>query len=358
MEHTGNDTRENRGPLKLAGFSLKAVSSNLRSLPLPKSAGVSNGVGNEGSIILVRVASKGAYASIEDRSGRDIKLAAGDHFVGVLGHRCSSYSVVGGIPEGGLKLHKGDRLALLSKAGLIGKAECVSKFLGGKATEVVVEGLITADGKPISISNRLKTPAGGQIAPLLLVIGTAAEVGKTTFAEKITYWLSKRGYRVAAAKIAGTGRMRDIKRVAGSGAIAHADFVDAGLASTYGRSDYAAMSKGIFRYLSGFSPDIIIAEGGGDLIWGGLPEVLRDSEVQSRTAAIAVVPKDAAGAIGAKQLLANWGLSAPSYIISPIGANPLGFKKRIMAFLKERPFNMRDRGEFEEIAEIIRGKLG
>ena len=81
---------------------------------------------------------------------------------------------------------------------------------------------------------------GAPFSPLVLVVGSEMEVGKTTCAASAAVALRAAGLRITYAKLTGTGRMRDLMRVnygRNEGffdAMRLAwDFVDAGLATTF-----------------------------------------------------------------------------------------------------------------------------
>lgn len=140
-------------------------------------------------------------------------------------------------------------------------------------------GLVSYDGKPLDLIEL----SGGhhetldQSAPIIMVCGTSAEVGKTTTSVGLIKAFHEKGVQAAATKFAGTGRMRDILSLRDAGAVPWIDFPEVGLATTY--TSPARFIKGIytlFNYVNQGKPHVIVAEAGGDPIEANIPTFLTD----------------------------------------------------------------------------------
>ncbi|MFI5528236.1 hypothetical protein ACIA8O_06700 [Kitasatospora sp. NPDC051853] len=271
------------------------------------------GTGTAGQLVLARVLTVGAYPRVENLEGRDVVIRPGDEFVGVLGERYSSTSIYGGLPEGGLPAGAGRQADLLAVGGLIGLAASSPGNLG-TPTRLELLGLVSGPGgDPVRLVPKLGE--GRTVAPVLLVGGTAAEVGKTTFGSALVHHLSSRhGLRVGVTKLAGTGRRRDLLTLADAGAHCAADFVDAGLASTYGHP--AATVTGVARHLlerlTAEGAEVIVAELGGDLWAGGIPALLADPVLAGAARGLVLVPSDSMASLGVETWVRQQGLTLPT----------------------------------------------
>lgn len=98
------------------------------------------------------------------------------------------------------------------------------------------------DGNPLNLRSFRLPPSGIlQPEPLILVVaGTAMNAGKTTACANLVKGFARRGLRVAAAKITGTGAGADYRALVDAGADPVFDFLDAGHVSTY-RIDRSAL---------------------------------------------------------------------------------------------------------------------
>src|SRR5450755_3540285 len=93
-------------------------------------------------------------------------------------------------------------------------------------------------------------------APVVLIIGTSMECGKTIAAKSVVRRLKAHGLRVAGAKLSGAGHLRDILSMRDAGADAIFDFVDVGLSSTMvSAATYEAALLQLLSQLGGAHPD-------------------------------------------------------------------------------------------------------
>ncbi|MFI6146629.1 hypothetical protein [Streptomyces sp. NPDC051109] len=280
---------------------------------LPAHLTAAEGIGRPGDLVIARVVKVGAYRQVENTHGRDVRIRAGDEIVGVLGDRHSTTSIYGGLPEGGLAVTAGTPADLLAVGGVIGIAASSPASLG-TATALELVGLATdAEGRVVRLEPQTASSVAG--TPIVFIGGTAAEVGKTTFASALVNHLATRhGLRVGVTKLAGTGRLRDLLTLADAGAHCAADFVDAGLATTYGHA--ADTVVGSARHLVGRlteqGAEIIVAELGGDLWGAGIPDVLRDADLVAAARALVLVPSDTMASLGADTWLSLNGITIPA----------------------------------------------
>ncbi|WP_255954624.1 hypothetical protein [Streptomyces odontomachi] len=271
-----------------------------------------DGTGHAGDLVIARVVRVGAYPRVENTHGRDVRIRVGDEVVGVLGDRHSTTSIYGGLPEGGLPVEAGKAADLLAVGGIVGIAASSPESLG-TATALELVGLAAGEDGQVVRLQRQAAPAVAA-TPVVLVGGTAAEVGKTTFASALVHHLAGRHHlRVGVTKLAGTGRLRDLLTLADAGAHCAADFVDAGLGTTYGHSTDAVVgaARHLMNRLTDDGAEIIVAELGGDLWGAGIPDILRDPGLVAAARALVLVPSDTMASLGAATWLEQTGISIP-----------------------------------------------
>lgn len=333
--------------------NVKVICSNLRS-PSDAERIISQGtiiagVGRKGDLVLCKSqSSQGAIKIVESQSMENVTIQEGDRFIGVLTTRDSSRSVVGIIPQEGLKIPC--ESSLIGEGGNVG-VEISSHPVLGKSMPVFVEGLVSLDGqKPANIRDLQKLQSGEFSKPVIVVVGTSAECGKTTAARKMISLLSK-GLKIGAAKLTGTGRLRDIKALENAGAVKALDFVDAGLPSTF-TSDAKVVesAQGILHSLSKES-DLVIAEMGGDVIWCGNPAILDHQPIRKNIAGVILSASDSLGALGAINFLRQRGFS--DFAIVGPACNSPARAKRVELYTGVETFDLNSGEESQRLASKI-----
>ncbi len=306
--------------VRVADIKIDVFPSNLRSqeaVARVKAASLVEGKANEGDLVVAEMLSeKGAITAIErsDVSLHDLKK--GERFIGTVCHRDSGVSLVGHVPEGGLAIPgEADILANAGGVGICTSYPSYSRNAAAKvqpipAARVRLLGILNENGKNMNLLQLNSKAKADLISPVVMVVGTSSECGKTTVTRRIIEHLSK-FHRVGAAKISGTGRLRDIAHLKDGGAIRAVDFVDMGLPSTYGDSNRAGnVAVDVIRAAS-LDTDVVVAEAGGDIIWAGIPEALIKPEFRQNVALVVLSANDALGAFGAMHFLKEWGYTTP-----------------------------------------------
>ena len=286
------------------------VSSAACRLPLgQRTDGLGPGRVQAGEALLVRVLNPNhAYDCLELASGDTVGLRSGDQFVAVAGSRQALRGFVGSPPE---SVRQGDRLAILSLGGIVGR------FTGGLLdlgvpTPVEVVDRLGQDGQPLcmtgsAIPRRAKL---GSICPVVAVVGTSMSAGKTRAATELVARACDAGFRVAGVKLTGVACLRDVLRMRERGAFEAVSFLDAGLASTVDEPELTSFASGLLHYLNELSPDLIIAElGDGILGPYGVDRLLQEPSLNRAIRVVVLAASDHVGAWGGVELLRRWGLS-------------------------------------------------
>jgi len=195
----------------------------------------------------------------ETKTGRIAELLPGDLVVGALGERAATLEGVGSWTAIGAD---GEMVALTG-AGLLGKATSTS-LLMPPFMRLRYRGHALRDGRALNMADFVApVPVPGPPVPIVLVIGTSMSAGKTSSGRVIIRELRGLGLKVAAAKITGAARYRDIQSFRDAGAGAVFDFVDEGLPSTIcpGEVFATALDRMLAR-LWAWGGDVAVIESG------------------------------------------------------------------------------------------------
>jgi hypothetical protein len=284
---------------------LNKIASATSTLPLDRACAIGTTIPSEGGTVLIVEAleDKTVYGELELVGGRMARIIKGDLIAAVLGERQALKGYVGVIPP---HIAPGDVLHMLNMGGVVGRCVSANPDLG-KPLRVRVVGVALLDGAPANIrqgaiawKDTLPTSA-----PLIVISGTCMNSGKTTTACEILRQLSAKGYRMAAAKVAGVATQRDLYNMLDHGAVTGLTFSDAGLASTVQNLDAVVpAAKGILAALNDHHPDAIMVEL-GDGIMGhyGVDLLLKDAELMGHMKAHVLCANDLVGAWGGLQFL-------------------------------------------------------
>lgn len=321
-----------------AAVQATTVRADLRGLDCDITAGV----GGEGDVVVARVIDPGGITGLIDWKENKHPVAAGTVFLGVLANRDSTTHASGVVPATGVPIDHGTRLDWLGgQSGLLGRmtwSPAVGNQLSSQASgSVEAIGLATVAGRPLNIS-QLTRPATPRTAcaPLLVVCGSAAEVGKTTTTCGIIRLLAhEMSMRVVAIKPTGSGGIADSIAHRRAGAALTYDLVDSGLPSSYtSAARYAAHIGRCLDYADERPSDLVICELGGDVIWGNNDTFLQLPALVGRIAGILCIAGDATGALGVDAFFTSIGIDTGLVTYAPAyPRNPYTFAERLRVLL-------------------------
>ncbi len=262
-------------------------------------------VAREGYVIAARVLNdKAVYNQLENPHGRMTRVKKGDLIAGVLGHRRALHGYAGDVPE---SLRVGDRLQILNLGGVVGRCTSHNPDVG-RPFDVEVLGAVLhfphlgkRVGEPahIGLQAIAAEDPGAAFPPIVAVVGTCMNSGKTAAACEVIHGLGNHSIRVAGAKVTGVSLLRDTLNMSDYGAIEALSFSDAGIVSTREESAPGGARK-VLSHLSRLEPDVIVVEF-GDGVFGdyGVQAVLADAKIQGAIRAVLLCANDPAGAWGA-----------------------------------------------------------
>jgi hypothetical protein len=213
-----------------------------------------------GHYVLAEVTERGAVPfSIESSSGRAVEVAPGDAIVGALGRRTATLEAVGDWRAVGEDLE----METLTAGGLLGRCTSASIPPPRMAT-VRYRAHAVRDGTPLAMTDFVPAvPERKLEAAVVLIVGTSMEAGKTIAAKAVVRALKHMGLTVAAAKLTGVARYRDILAVSDAGADRVADFVDVGLPSTAVPAEqFEPRLRSLLSLISEGEPDAAVLEAG------------------------------------------------------------------------------------------------
>ena len=287
-------------------------------------------VSQEGYVVAVEVLNdKAVYNLLENAHGRMMRLKPGDRIAGVLGRRRASLGYSGDIPE---TLKVGDRIHVLNAGGVLGLCRSYAPSVGAPF-EVRVLGAVLhfpylgeRVGEPAHIGlGAIKAAAEVDgSAPILAVVGTCMNSGKTVAACELIHGLTRRGLTVAGAKVTGVALQRDLLGMVDHGASEALSFNDAGLPSTTPESAPPAARR-IIAQLNLAHPDAIVVEFGDGLLGEyGVQGILSDPQVADQIRFVVLAANDPVGAFGGVALLRErYGLET-GMVIGPVTDNAVG----------------------------------
>jgi len=196
---------------------------------------------------------------IERRDGRRADVLPGDRLIGALGRRAATLQAVGDWKDA---LDDGV-LDLLSMAGVIGRCTSRSQF-GDPVPPLTYLGHVRRDDTPVTMREFAVEAESTNLAiPVVLIIGTSMDAGKTLTGTRLVRLLRANGARIVAAKLTGVGRYRDVQALGDAGADWIFDFVDAGLPSTaVPRNDFCAAVGGLLGTMGSVGADVAVVEAG------------------------------------------------------------------------------------------------
>ncbi|HEX8168721.1 MAG TPA: hypothetical protein VF601_23415 [Beijerinckiaceae bacterium] len=270
--------------------------------------------GREGDVCAFRLAHDGAPFVVEAVSCRSMIVAPGDVFLATPGWRESTRWVVGEIPDGGLV--PGRPYWVLAPSGVVGDLVSSSPLDKNHLAQVAFLGVVTgADGGILNIGQfalAAEEAAPDRGAPVFAILGTSAEVGKTTAGTTILRSLRQKGRRaVVVLKATGTSSLGELAAYRDFGALEAYDCVDFGLPTTYpsGRTDIAATFDRALDWCLSREADAVIVECGGDILGANVPVFLERLKRRRPAPTVVLAAADALGALGATRMLADAGLA-------------------------------------------------
>jgi hypothetical protein len=315
----------------------------------------------EGDVIAVRVLnSKTTYNTLELPSGRMSTVRKGDIVAGALGHRQALLGYAGRLPE---SLRVGDTLNLLNIGGVLGVCTSASPAVG-EPFECEVLGQVLSFPQ---VGSRKSVPANIAAdcdslddrvdalgAPVIAVVGTCMNSGKTEACLALVHEFARRGMKVAAAKATGVSLRRDVLAMEDAGAASIGIFTDLGVVTT-SRANAAGLARTLLNRLAKGHPDVILVELGDGILGDyGVDAILADKGLSKSFAATVLAANDPVAAWGGVELLVGRFGIFPTVITGPATDNEAG---RVAVTRETKVAAINARSSREELAAQLKSKL-
>ncbi len=219
-----------------------------------------------GDVVLAEVVELGHHRRLESPLSRRAQMFVGDEIVVAYGDRYAPDQYEAEVPDSLEEAH------LVAAGGVVGLMTAIREGLDDP-TIVRPLGLLCDGHGAMSLSRvapKVPLPPLDQVAPhttpprppVVALVGTSMNSGKTTALASLSLGLTRSGMRVAAGKATGTGAGGDPGMFRDGGAQPVLDFTDFGYASTY-RLDHAsvvAVFTSLVDELASSGPDVILVE--------------------------------------------------------------------------------------------------
>lgn len=258
-----------------------------------------------GDVVMARVDNLFQHNRLFLPTGWRSYLFPGDEILVCYGHRYAPNQFEAAVPEGLEPCH------LIAAGGLAGKVlSSHTRMLA--PSEITPLGIVSDDrGRPINIRDWAlprREEVKGELPPVLAVVGTSMDSGKTMAASHACKGLTSAGLKVGAAKVTGTSSGGDYMQLVDAGASPFYDFVDAGYPSTY-LLDLAEVERiftTLIDHLREQSVDAIVLEIADGLFQRETAALLCSDVFREAVSSVIFTSSDAMGAqAGAKWLRAR-----------------------------------------------------
>jgi hypothetical protein len=290
-------------------------------------------------LVIAKVVLNGATVT-EDRDGNERELSLGEWMIAPLIGRESTLGHSSVLPGDGIAV--GAVIDYISTGGGLG-ISVDNPPDKGNPTKVKVMGILRYEDGCVakSLDFALDTRTSEKLCPVIAVVGSRSDAGKTTACLDVIKNLYNNGRKIGVAKLSGTAQRKEILELA-----IHAnqwlDTADAGLPTTYPPSqendDRTAFTvkqailaaERNLRELS-VDNDIIVVEFGGDLLSASVPELLADPS-RLNIVALVMAAESATAAIGMETKLSRISeryKAVPKYVVGP-SANLRANRNRVM----------------------------
>lgn len=272
-----------------------------------------------GDLILAQVESIGQHNRVQLISGRPSIIYPGDMIVLACGARYAPDQF-----EGFAEIDPAGA-DLLAGGGCIGRMVSRNERIKPATRLLPLGRLLDAAGTPVNL-DRFALPATDRSRdiPVIFVLGTAMNSGKTTATAQLALGLRRAGHKVAALKGTGTGSFGDFNEYTDTGVHWVADFTDAGMVTTY-REPLERVIAGLDLLLGHAAErgcDIVVMEIADGLFQLETGALVADPWFKERLSGLVFACGDAVAAAGGVAELARFGLR-PDVLTGIVSCSPM-----------------------------------
>lgn len=278
---------------------------------------------NPGDLVLCEVQRIGSHKRVQLNVGRYSTLYPGDTVVLACGARYApdQYEGIAVIDESSSDM--------LAGGGVIGTMRKSNHRMSGP-TKVKPLGVISrSNGAPVNIADYAMA---NMVLPINLTIvvavGSSMNGGKTTAVASFAHGLSKAGHKVAAIKVTGTGSFGDYNTYLDTASHFVADFVDAGMVSTYQLPVTQIISgmNSLLGHASAAGCDVAVIEFADGIFQDETAALLKSPEVRQILDGVIFAAPCAASVVGGCEALRSMGIE-PSIVTGKVSASPMAVEE-------------------------------
>jgi len=271
-----------------------------------------------GDVVLGRVQSIGSHRRLQLASGRHSEFYTGDLVVVACGARYAPDQFEG-IAE--LSAKGAD---LLAGGGVLGQMRMQKSKMASPTRIAPIGLLIGADGCPINVAHFAMPARPRPSIPVIAAVGASMNSGKTTAVASLVHGLVRAGRRVAAIKATGTGAFGDYNAYLDAGAHHVADFLDAGMVSTYLEpiSRIVNATDTLLASASSADCDVAVLELADGILQKETAALLADPAYRARFSGFLLAVPDALAAAGGVAALRQIGIE-PMVLTGLITQSPM-----------------------------------
>lgn len=283
-----------------------------------------DGVPRAGDLVLARVTRLGQHKRLELPDGRRARLFIDDEVVVAYGNRYAPDQFEAIVPDNLGSCH------LVAAGGIA--AQMVFKHDAVKnPTKLSPIGLVTdGQGRVVNLRDFSLAPVQtiANRPPVIAVVGSSMNAGKTTTAANLIRGLTQAGLSVSAGKVTGTGAGGDIWFFKDAGARRAMDFLDTGLPSTYLLSAEQVQHSFItlLGHLCSAETDVVVLEIADGLFQAETAELVTSSTFKQYVDGVLYAASDSLGGAHGVSRLQDWGVTVFA-VSGVLTRSPLGMRE-------------------------------
>ena len=265
---------------------------------------IESGAPKAGDLVLARIDAIGHHAHLQLPDGRRRRLFPGDTIVVAFGNRYACEQFEAHVPKGLGPCH------LVAGGGIAARALSWHTRISRGPTRITPIGLLADNtGNPVNLQDFAIAPfAPNQpLPPVLAVLGTAMDAGKTQTAAFLLRGLRSAGHRVGYIKVTGTGAGGDTWLLQDAGADRVLDFTDVGMASTY-LADLGQIEQGMHTMVQDMARhgmDVIVMEVADGVYQKETSQLIAGRAFSETVKAVVLAARDSMGAATGVNVLQN-----------------------------------------------------
>ena len=272
-----------------------------------------------GDLILAHVDKVGQHCRVQLPSGRPSFIFPGDAVVMACGARYAADQFEG------LAEIDPDGADQLAGGGCIGRMVARNSQVKPATRLMPAARLLDAFGNPVNLADFALTPRPNAARPPVIgVVGTSMNSGKTLATAQLVLGLRRAGFRAGAIKATGTGAFGDYNEYADSGAHYVGDFTDAGMVTTYREplDRIKSATETLVAEAGARGCDIVVMEVADGLLQRETAAIIADPWFATLISGLVFACGDAVAAVGGAAILARHGLT-PDAVTGMVSCSPM-----------------------------------